>query len=1538
MSNVAITTTNTTFTGVRLKLNEVIGVVNQIGENEHVAAGNSYLTSTYVSNSTFQAFVANTNAYIAATSGTGEVSNAAFQYFISNTNLANVSSNIVPSANVTYDLGTANNSWRSLYLSGNTIYLGDAQISASGSKVLFNSIPAVSNSHLSATFTTNAAFQSALANTNSYIASESARIDLINTNLTGTNTAIRTLISDRMQVANVTSAYVTNTVFQLALANTNAYIASVSGGGGGGSGDVANSYLTSTFTTNAAFQSALSNTNSYIAAESARIDLINTNLTSTNTAIRTLASDRLQVANAATIYQTKTTELAHLANTNSFIKSQLANTNASIDTQASRITLVNTNLTGTNTALRTLISDRLQVANAAATYQTKVIERAALANTNLRINLVNTNLTGTNTSLRTLISDRLQVANAAATYQTKVIERAALANTNAYIAAQASRITLVNTNLTGTNTAIRTLVSDRLQVANATTLFATKASWTALTGTNTALRTLISDRLQVANAVATYQTKTIERAALANTNLRINLINTNLTGTNTAIRTLVSDRYQVANVNTLLAAKATWAGLIATNTAIRALDAQKLQVANATTLLLAKASWTGLTTTNTALRTLISDRLQVANAASIYQTKAVERAALANTNSYIAAQATRITLVNTNLTGTNTALRTLISDRLQVANAVATYQTKAIERAALANTNASIATQTSRITLVNTNLTGTNTALRTLISDRLQVANAATIYQTKTIERAALANTNAYIASVSSTERSALANTNAYIATKADIASPTFTGTPAAPTAAAGTNTTQLATTAFVRTEVTNLVDSAPSTLDTLNELAAALSDNPNFATTLTTNLGQKLGATASVTLTGDVTGSASFSSNAVSISTTDTNLGNTNSYISSESARINLINTNLTSTNTAIRTLVSDRMQVANVTSAYVTNSVFQSSLSNTNAYIATKLDTSSYTEADVRSKAALANTNAYIASVQSDVDANEATERAALANTNAYIATKVNTSTFNLALANTNAYIASVSSTERAALANTNAYIATKVNTSTFNSALANTNAYIASVQSDVDSNEATERAALANTNAYIATMLPKAGGQMSGNITFAGSQTVDGRDLSVDGAKLDGIESGATADQTAADIRGLGFFDTSNDGSGSGLDADTVDGIQGAAIWRKGTDIPTAADLNDYTTDGYYHQNANANAAAGTNYPVALAGMLEVTSDGAMVYQRYTAYSSTHIVYVRTYYSTTWYSWATQWSSLNDGTGSGLDADLWDGNQFASYLNQAVLTSSSPTFAGLTIDTNTLYVDATNNRVGIGTSSPSEALTVIGNGVFGDVTTKYNRITINGGHVGDGDNDYGLTINSFEPAITLLDRSTDAGSSQIYGLNNGGILLRGDTTNDGTIGHTANITDFDIARFEPTVVRLFTDNTERMRIDSAGDVGIGTAAPGYKLDVVGDINSSGTVSATNFDNVSDISLKENIESISASKDIIDNLNPVSFNWKDTGEKSFGFIAQEVENILPEIVHTKADGAKTVSYIQLIPFLIQIIKEQQQQINIINNKLNNA
>lgn len=65
--------------------------------------------------------------------------------------------------------------------------------------------------------------------------------------------------------------------------------------------------------------------------------------------------------------------------------------------------------------------------------------------------------------------------------------------------------------------------------------------------------------------------------------------------------------------------------------------------------------------------------------------------------------------------------------------------------------------------------------------------------------------------------------------TKAPIESPSLTGTPTAPTAAQGTNSTQIANTAFVKAAITALINGAPGTLDTLKEIAAAINNDPNF-------------------------------------------------------------------------------------------------------------------------------------------------------------------------------------------------------------------------------------------------------------------------------------------------------------------------------------------------------------------------------------------------------------------------------------------------------------------------------------------------------------------------------------------------------------------------------------------------------------------------------------------------------------------------------------------------------------------------------------
>ncbi|EEZ9169006.1 phage tail protein [Escherichia coli] len=81
---------------------------------------------------------------------------------------------------------------------------------------------------------------------------------------------------------------------------------------------------------------------------------------------------------------------------------------------------------------------------------------------------------------------------------------------------------------------------------------------------------------------------------------------------------------------------------------------------------------------------------------------------------------------------------------------------------------------------------------------------------------------------------------NNALALKAPLSSPALTGTPTAPTAAQSVNNTQIATTAFVKSAIAAMVGSAPAALDTLNELAAALGNDPNFSTTVLNALADK--------------------------------------------------------------------------------------------------------------------------------------------------------------------------------------------------------------------------------------------------------------------------------------------------------------------------------------------------------------------------------------------------------------------------------------------------------------------------------------------------------------------------------------------------------------------------------------------------------------------------------------------------------------------------------------------------------------------------
>ena len=93
--------------------------------------------------------------------------------------------------------------------------------------------------------------------------------------------------------------------------------------------------------------------------------------------------------------------------------------------------------------------------------------------------------------------------------------------------------------------------------------------------------------------------------------------------------------------------------------------------------------------------------------------------------------------------------------------------------------------------------------------------------------------------------------------------------------------------------------------------------------------------------------------------------------------------------------------------------------------------------------------------------------------------------------------------------------------------------------------------------------------------------------------------------------------------------------------------------------------------------------------------------------------------------------------------------------------------------------------------------------------------------------------------------------------------------------------------------------------------------------------TVTAPNFNTTSDKTLKTNIVTLTNALDKVNTLRGVSFDWIKTKESEIGLIAQEVEEVVKESVHTNEDGIKSVKYGNMVALLIEAVKEQQVQIN---------
>jgi hypothetical protein len=102
-----------------------------------------------------------------------------------------------------------------------------------------------------------------------------------------------------------------------------------------------------------------------------------------------------------------------------------------------------------------------------------------------------------------------------------------------------------------------------------------------------------------------------------------------------------------------------------------------------------------------------------------------------------------------------------------------------------------------------------------------------------------------------------------------------------------------------------------------------------------------------------------------------------------------------------------------------------------------------------------------------------------------------------------------------------------------------------------------------------------------------------------------------------------------------------------------------------------------------------------------------------------------------------------------------------------------------------------------------------------------------------------------------------------------------------------------------------------------------------------STGLLTSTDYNSSSDKRLKVNIKTVNNALDTVSSLRGVTFDWKEGGGKSIGLIAQEVQEILPEVVMTDDNGYLGIKYTNIIGILVEAIKDQQEQIDTLRKQI---
>jgi hypothetical protein len=277
-----------------------------------------------------------------------------------------------------------------------------------------------------------------------------------------------------------------------------------------------------------------------------------------------------------------------------------------------------------------------------------------------------------------------------------------------------------------------------------------------------------------------------------------------------------------------------------------------------------------------------------------------------------------------------------------------------------------------------------------------------------------------------------------------------------------------------------------------------------------------------------------------------------------------------------------------------------------------------------------------------------------------------------------------------------------------------------------------------------------------------------------------------------------------------------------------------------------------------------------------------------------------------------------------------------NAGAFTQGSVVFAGAsgtyTQDNSGLFYDNTNDRLGIGTASPNYKLHI--------------KPTSSGRTLHDSR--MLMTIESSSEAYYNVNiPSNGAGGFRVFATPASPLI---DAAFEYWPFNDGNNRPYKRFHFYSSGYFGFNakDNVERFRIDSTGNIGIGVIGPTEKLHVDGNarITAVGTASASNSalyitntgvlsTNASDVNKKHNVRNLPYGLSTINNLNPVAFEWNETDETDIGFIAQDIESIIPESVITNWDSELIFRQEKIIPVLVKAIQEQQALIKALEQRI---